>query len=196
MPPDRSSEPTADELLHAFAASESSATRLSGSGLLELLPQVYQDLRRMAAAQLGSERSGHTLQPTALVHETYLRLLGQRSELQNRSHFLALAARMMRRILVTYAEQRGAQKRGGGLERVAFNEALEVIEQQAANAADVHEALARLEELDPRQAQIAELRFFGGLSVEETAEVLGISPATVKREWKVARIWLRREMAG
>lgn len=199
MPTDRHREDldqSADALLRAYAASRESAAEISGSGLLQLLPQVYQELRRMAAGQLEHERTGHTLQPTALVHETYLRLLGQRAELQNRAHFLALAARMMRRILVTHARDRSRQKRGGGAEKVELSEALEVEEQKAASAAEVSEALGRLERVDPRQAQIAELRFFAGLSVEETAEVLTISPATVKREWKLARLWLRRALSG
>lgn len=186
---------SADELLEAFAASRASATVIAGSGLLELLPQVYRELRNIAASQLRNERAGHTLQPTALVHETFLKLQGQRAELANRAHFLALAARIMRRILVSYARDRGRQKRGSGAERVELSEALEVADQRAASASDVSEALGRLEEIDPRQAQIAELRFFAGLSVEETAEVLDTSAATVKREWKLARVWLRRELA-
>ena len=187
---------TADDLLRAFAAGDESATQLAGAGVTEMLPQVYEDLRRMAAGHLKNERGGHTLQPTALVHETYLRLLGQRIDLKNRAHFLALAARMMRRILVTYASSRGAQKRGGDAEGVALDDALGVFDAQEIPAIEVNQALTALEQRDPRQAHIVELRFFGGLSVEETAEVLAISPRTVKREWKVAKIWLRREMAN
>lgn len=186
---------TAESLLEEFAAGETSATQLSGAGLTELLPQAYADLRRMAAGQLLNERAGHTLQPTDLVHEVWLRLAGQRVAPQNRAHFLALAARMMRRILANHAVRRGALKRGAGAERVTLSLALGVSEAPAAATEVVHEALTRLEQLDARQAHIAELRFFGGLNVEEVAEVLGISPATVKREWAVAKLWLQRELA-
>jgi RNA polymerase sigma factor (TIGR02999 family) len=186
---------SADDLRQAFAAGDESAAQLTEAGLTEMLPQIYEELRSMAAGHLRNERGGHTLQPTALVHETYLRLLGQRTGLKNRAHFLALSARMMRRILVTYAHNRGAQKRGGDAERVALDDALGVFEEKELPALEVNQALTALEQRDPRQAHIVELRFFGGLSVEETAEVLGISTATVKREWKVAKIWLRREMA-
>lgn len=189
-------ETAADELRRAFSAGDESAVHLAETGLTELLPQVYDELRRMAAGYLRHERPSHTLQPTALVHEAYLRLLGQRTELRNPAHFLAVAARMMRRILVTHAHRRAAHKRGGASERVSLDEALEVFVKREAAAADVHEALCRLESLDPRQAQIVELRFFGGLTVEETAAVLDISSATVKREWQVAKVWLRREMAA
>lgn len=187
---------TADALLREFAATEESATQLAGAGVAELLPQVYADLRRMAAGQLQGERAGHTLQPTDLVHEVWLRLAEQRSGPRNRAHFLALAARMMRRILANHAVRRGAQKRGGGAERVTLSKALGISEHRDAATEIVHEALTRLEQLDQRQAHIAELRFFGGLNVEEVAEVLAISSATVKREWAVAKLWLQRELAN
>ncbi|MBS0658796.1 MAG: sigma-70 family RNA polymerase sigma factor [Verrucomicrobia bacterium] len=186
---------TAESLLREFAAGEASATQLAGAGLTEVLPQVYADLRRMAAGHLQGERTGHTLQPTDLVHEVWLRLAGQRSAPQNRAHFLALAARMMRRILATHAVRRGAQKRGSGADKLTLSAALELPEQREAATEVVHDALTRLEQLDARQAHIAELRFFGGLNVDEVAEVLAISPATVKREWSVAKLWLRRELA-
>lgn len=186
---------TGDDLLAAFAVGEESATRVAAAGLSEMLPQVYEDLRGMAANYLRTERAGHTLQPTALVHETYLRLLGQRAGLQNRAHLLAIAARMMRRILVSHAVGRAAQKRGGGVTPMPLDDALEVFEKREVSAVEVNQALEELEVVDARQAHLVELRFFGGLSVEETAEVLGISPRTVKREWSVAKLWLKRQMA-
>lgn len=163
--------------------------------LAEALPSVYDELRRIAGGFLRGERSDHTLQPTALVHEAYLRLQDQRRvDWTNRAQFLGVAARMMRRILVNHAEARGAKKRGGGTTRVTLDAALDVFEKQDVSAVEVNRALHELETLDRRQAQIAELRFFGGLTVEETGEALGISPATVKREWNVAKLWLEREM--
>lgn len=185
-----------DELLEAFAAGDESATRLAEAGLGELLPQVYDELRGMAANYLHHERAGHTLQPTALVHEAFLRMAEGRVDVRDRAHFLAVAARMMRRILVTQATAKKAQKRGGGAPEVLLDEALHVFEQRSVSTIEVNRALTELEERDQRQAHITELRFFGGLSVEETAEVLGISPATVKREWSVAKLWLKRAMAG
>lgn len=157
-----------------------------------LLEAVYGDLRRRAAAFLRRERSSHTLQPTALVHEAFLRLVDQsRASWQNRAQFLALAARMMRRVLVDHARARGARKRDAGL-RVSLDD---VPEPAAAGRAEVDllaldHALDELARLDPRQAQIVELRHFAGLSIEETAQALGVSPATVKREWTSARAFL------
>lgn len=163
--------------------------------LAEALPSVYDELRRMAGGFLRGERRDHTLQPTALVHEAYLRLQDQRQvDWNNRAQFLGVAARMMRRILINHAEAHGAKKRGGGATRVTLDAALDVFEKQDVSAVEVNRALQELEELDPRQAQIAEMRFFGGLTVEETGHALGISPATVKREWNVAKLWLEREM--
>lgn len=184
-----------DELLAAFAAADRSVTRVADAGLTEMLPQVYDELRGMAANYLRNERPGHTLQPTALVHETYLRLLGDRAGLQNRAHLLAIAARMMRRILVNYATGRAAQKRGSGVTPIPLDDALEVFDKRETSAVEVNHALEALEKVDSRQAQLVELRFFGGLSVEETAEVLGISCRTVKRDWSVAKLWLKREIA-
>jgi RNA polymerase sigma factor (TIGR02999 family) len=161
----------------------------------KLLPQVYDELRHVAGNFLRGERVDHTLQPTALVHEAYLRLMNQRSvDWGNRAQFMAVAARMMRRILVTHAIARKTEKRGGDMPRVGMDIALDVMSEENVSAIEVNQALRRLEELDPRQAQIAELRFFGGLTVEETAEVVGISPATVKREWNVAKRWLERQL--
>ncbi len=162
----------------------------------EVLPEIYGELRRLAAAYLRNERAGHTLQPTALVHEAYLRLMEQRKmDWKSRSHFVAIAARLMRRVLLKHAEARGAAKRGGGQAPVELDAALELFDRKQISAAALNQTLRELETMDPRQAQIVELRFFGGLSIEETADVLGISPATVKREWAIARLWLEREMA-
>ena len=169
----------------------------SDSGLADALPQVYDELRSIAHNCLRGERPNHTLQPTALVHEAYLRLRKQRNvDWGNEAQFLGVAARMMRRILVNHARDRAAQKRGGGATHLSLDTALATLEQAAMPTLDVNQALTKLEEMDPRQAQIAELRFFGGLTVDQTAEVLGISPATVKREWTVAKMWLEREILG
>ena len=164
--------------------------------LAEMLPRVYEELRQLAGNYLRRERADHTLQPTALVHEAYLRLVDQRSvDWTNRAQFLAIAARMMRRILVNHAVARTTAKRGGRSVHVSLDNALEVFDRRAVSAVDVNRALHELESLDARQAHIAELRFFGGLTVAETADVLSISPATVKREWNVAKLWLEREMS-
>ena len=169
----------------------------AGAPLTEALPQLYDDLRQMAAGYLRQERPGHTLQPTALVHEAYLRLREQRNvDWGNRSQFLAIAARMMRRILVDHALARRTAKRGGGSARVSLDEALQVFEEQEISTLVLHDALQDLEALDPRQAQVVEMRFFGGLTVPEIGEVLSISPATVKREWNIAKHWLGRKMAA
>lgn len=160
-----------------------------------LMPEVYAELRRVAAAYLRRERPGQTLQPTALVNEAYLRLAGQHPRFQNRAHFCAIAANAMRQILVERARAKHAQKRGGGAPRITLNEALAANPEPPVDIAALDEALTRLAALDPEQARIVELRFFGGLSVEETAEALGVSPATIKRHWAVARAWLARELA-
>jgi RNA polymerase sigma-70 factor (ECF subfamily) len=163
-----------------------------------LLPIVYEELRRLAAAYLRRERPGQTLQPTALVHEAYLRLMKDRPDRwRNRAHFCAIAAHSMRQILIERARARGAQKRGGAQPRVTLNEA--VVGGGDAPSVDLvalDAALQRLEALDPEQARLVELRFFGGLTIEETAEAMNISPATVKRHWTVARAWLARELQG
>jgi RNA polymerase sigma factor (TIGR02999 family) len=159
-----------------------------------LLPVIYGVLRRMAHRRLAAERVGHTLSTTGLVHEAYLKLVRlDRIGWQGRAHFLAVAARVMRNILVDYALARRAAKRGGGGEAV-YPVALE--DAPAADVLTVHEALGRLEALDERQARVVECRFFAGMSVEETAEALGISPASVKRDWAVARAWLGRELGA
>jgi len=165
--------------------------------LPELLPLVYRELRRLAGHYLRDERIGHTLQPTALVHEAYLRLVGQdRADWQNRAHFMGVAAQLMRRILVDYARERGAAKRGGGAVRID-EEGFELgtTPQQAEEVLAVNEALDRLSQLHPQQAKVAEMRYFGGLSVEEAAEALGISTPTVKRHWAIAKAWLRSELS-
>jgi len=166
--------------------------------LPRLIPLVYQELRRLAAHFLKEERPGHTLQPTALVHEAYMKLAGQtRAEWQNRAQFMAVAAQVMRRILVDYARQRVASKRGGG-EAPLDVTVLEIaggIEQSEEMLA-VDTAVERLNQIDPQQARVVEMRYFGGMSVEETAEAMDISPRTVKREWAMAKAWLRVEISA
>jgi RNA polymerase sigma factor (TIGR02999 family) len=162
-----------------------------------LMPLVYQELRRLAAAYLRRERPGQTLQPTALVHEAYLRLMKDRPDRwQNRAHFCAIAAHSMRQILIERARARGAQKRGGAQPRVTLDEGLVAGGERSFDLVALDDALERLAAIDPEQARLVELRFFGGLTVEETAEAMHISPATVKRHWAVARAWLARELAG
>lgn len=162
----------------------------------QLVPLVYAELRRIAARSLRRERPGHTLQATALVHEAYLRLFGdQRLSFQNRSHFLGIAARSMRQILVEHARARDAAKRGGERRRVTLDEAVAAIGAQEIDLLAVDEALDRLAAVNAQHARIVELRFFGGLTNEETAAALGVSPATVKRAWTVARAWLFRELS-
>jgi RNA polymerase sigma factor (TIGR02999 family) len=160
-----------------------------------LMELVYDDLRRLAAWQLQAERPGHTLQPTALVHEAYLKLAGQNPvEWQNKAHFFALAAQVMRHILVDHARARQRDKRGGGQVSVALDEALELSGPSEPGLVELDEALSMLARQDARKSRIVELRYFGGLSIEETADVLGISPTTVRREWTMAKAWLRREL--
>ena len=162
-----------------------------------LLPIVYQELRRLAASYLRREKPGQTLQPTALVHEAYLRLMKDRPERwQNRAHFCAIAAHSMRQILIERARARGALKRGGAQPRVTLDEALVAGGERSFDLLALDEALERLAQMDPEQARLVELRFFGGLTVEETADAMNISPATVKRHWTVARAWLARELEG
>jgi len=159
-----------------------------------LLPIVYDDLRRLAAAYFANERSGHTLQATALVHEAYIRLVNWESvSWQNRAHFFALAAEAMRHILVDHARRRSARKRGSG-QRVSFDEGISYGQRPDFDLVDLDEALRSLADLDAMQSKIVELRFFGGLSIEETAEILGVSGSTVKREWATAKIWLYRRL--
>jgi RNA polymerase sigma-70 factor (ECF subfamily) len=160
-----------------------------------LLPVIYDELRRVAANQLQRERAEHTLQPTALVHEAYLRLLEQREvNWQNRAHFFSIAAEMMRRILVNYAVQRNAQKRGDGATRLSLEEALSFSDEKDFDVVALDAALKHLAGYDETQARIVELRFFGGLTIEETADALGISDSTVKREWRMAKAWLKTQL--
>jgi RNA polymerase sigma-70 factor, ECF subfamily len=157
----------------------------------KLIPVVYEELRRLAASYMRRERPNHTLQATALVHEAYVKLLQQRSvDWQGRAHFFGIAAQLMRRILIDHARGQLRQKRGGEHQKISLDEALVFSEQQSAEMLAVDESLQRLEKVDPRQARVVELRFFGGMSVEETAEVLKVSAKTIKRDWSVARAWL------
>jgi RNA polymerase sigma factor (TIGR02999 family) len=167
-------------------------------GALEkLVPLVYRELRSLAASQLQGERPAHTLQPTALVNEVFLRLLDGRDVVwQNRTHFFALAARMMRRILVDHARARLAEKRGGGAFPLPFEGPFDPSPMSDRALLALDDALAGLKQMDPRQCRIVELRYFAGMTLEETAESLGVSVATVKREWTMARAWLRREVEG
>jgi len=162
----------------------------------ELMPLVYDELRRLARGYLRRERPDHTLQPTALVHEAFLRLIDQsKVNWQNRAHFFGIAARLMRQILINYAEARRAAKRGGSDARVSLNDVGHLAVEQEMDLVALNEALKNLERMDPQQGRIVELRYFSGLTIEEIAEVMGVSPATVKREWSTARAWLRRELS-
>jgi RNA polymerase sigma-70 factor (ECF subfamily) len=162
-----------------------------------LIPLVHDELRRLAHRYMGRERVDHTLQTSALVNEAYLRLIDQRDmKWQNRAQFFGIAAQMMRRILVDYARKRGFTKRGGELRAVPLDEVMIVSPERAAEVVELDDALKCLAEFDQRKSQIIELRFFGGLSIEETAEVLGVSAGTVMRDWTLAKAWLRREMTS
>jgi RNA polymerase sigma factor (TIGR02999 family) len=166
------------------------------ASLEELMPRVYGELRRLAGAYLRRERADHTLQSTALVHEAFIRLVQQRDvQWRNRAHFFGIAAQMIRRILVDHARSKRADKRGSGGIKLELNEAMAVSQDNQIDIVELDSALEKLALLDPRQSRIVELRFFAGLSVEETAEVTGLSPATVKREWSTAKAWLFREMS-
>ena len=161
----------------------------------ELFPLVYDELRKLAASRLKKERADHTLQPTALVHEAYMRLIEQHSaDWQNRTHFFGLAAEMMRRILVNHAVKNNADKRFGNQTKLALDEAVSLAQEREINLILLDEALTRLAEFDPQQAKIIELRFFAGLTIEEVAEILGVSDSTVKREWRIAKAWLHQQM--
>ena len=166
------------------------------AGAADLTPAVYNELRRLAAAYMRRERPGQTLQATALVHEAYMRLAGAGTPWTDRKHFLGIAARSMRQILVERARARGAQKRWGGMNRVSLTDSLVSAGEEEAMLPALDEALVRLEQVDPEQARIIELRYFVGLGIEEAAEALGISPATLKRRWALARAWLFRELSG
>lgn len=165
------------------------------SALEQLMPLVYQELRRLAHRYMAGEQTGQTLQTTALVHEVYLRLIDVKTvDWQDRAHFYALSARMMRRILVDLARSRAYQKRGGGATHVQLDEALTVSTARGSELLEVDNALQRLSTVDPRKSQVVELRFFGGLTVEETAVALKVSPETVMRDWRLAKSWLTREL--
>lgn len=188
MENDRSSDVT--RLLKSWRQGESKA-------LEDLLPLVYEELRDLAASYLRKERRGHTLQTTALVHEAYLRLCGGSPlHLVDRSHFFTVAAQAMRRILVDHARRHQAGKRIGAHQKVTLEAAPEPAVQLDADVLAVHEALEALSQIHPRQAQLVELRYFGGLSMEEAAEVLDVSLATVARDWRVARVWLHRKLSA
>ena len=161
----------------------------------QLVPIVHEELRRLARRQMAKERPGHTLEPTALVNEAYLRLVNLRQiQWQDRAHLFAMSARLMRRILVDFARSRRYQKRGGGAQQVSFTHALDVAEDQPIDVVALNDALDALAQVDERKSRIVELRFFGGLSIEETAEVLQVSRETIKRDWKVAKMWLLRQL--
>jgi RNA polymerase sigma-70 factor, ECF subfamily len=180
--------PDVSFLLQAWRGGDESAFE-------KLMPIVYDELHRLAHRYMARERVGHTLQTTALVNEAYLRLIGaNRVGWQDRAHFFAIAANLMRRILVDFARSHGYQKRGGGTVKVSLDEALAVCSEPDENLVRLDTALSALSEIDSRKAEIVELRFFGGLSVEETAEVLKIAPITVMRDWNVAKLWLLREL--
>ena len=165
--------------------------------LAKLIPLVYDELHRLAEHYMRNERVGHTLQPTALINEAYLRLASaEKANWQHRAHFVAVAAGTMRRVLIDHARKQKAAKRGGKQAALPLEDSPEFLsEERSEELIALDEALTRLQELDSRQSQVVELRFFGGLTVEETAEVLGISPKTVKRDWAVARAWLHGEMS-
>ncbi|MEZ6046498.1 MAG: sigma-70 family RNA polymerase sigma factor [Planctomycetaceae bacterium] len=187
MAPSRMSQTT--QILQALADGDQHASE-------QLLPIVYDELRHLAAYFLKSERVGHTLQPTALVHEAYLKLVNQdKVEWEGRSHFFAIAARQMRRILVDYARSKGTQKRGGDQQRIPLDEQLVFSHENPEDILALEELLQKLEHLDPRQAQLVELRFFGGLTVEQAAKHMGISKRTAELEWKMIRAWFRKELS-
>ena len=178
------------ELLQAWRQGDERA-------LEKLTPQVYRELHRAAKRCMARERDGHTLQTTALINELYLRLSDLKLiDWQNRAHFIALCARQMRRILTDEARARQSHKRGGGAQPVSLDVALLVAPEASADLVAVDDALHRLAEVDERKSQVVEMRFFGGLSVEETAEVLKVSPETVARDWRLAKAWLLREISG
>jgi RNA polymerase sigma factor (TIGR02999 family) len=172
-------------------------SRGDSTALEQLLPLVYDELRRIAARQLRGERVNHTLQPTALVHEVYLRLIDQRQvNWQDRAQFLGVAAQTMRRILVDHARRHGARKRGDGMQCVSIDDAKELAAPQNVPLLALDHALGRLEAVDNKLARIVELRAFGGLTIEEAAHVLNVSPSTVKRDWRTAKAWLNRELGA
>ena len=176
------------QLLQAWSQGETSA-------LEKLTPLVYKELHRLAHRYMSFENPGHTLQTTALVNEAYLRLVSNRATWQNRAHFFAISAQLMRQILVDFARSRHQGKRGGKVQRVSLDEALVSAEEAGADMVALDDALKALAVVDPRKSRVVELRFFGGLSIEETAEVLKVSDLTVSRDWKLAKLWLLRQMS-
>ena len=163
----------------------------------KLMPLVYDELRRLAHQYMRREKPGHTLQTSALVNEAYVRLVNQdKIQWESRAHFFGIAACLMRRILVDQARRRNFAKRGGGAIRVSLNETTAIAQEQSASVVALEDALRTLEQIDPRKSRIVELRFFGGMSIEETAEALKVSPGTVMREWTFARAWLRNQMSA
>jgi len=186
----RASRDEVTNLLRSWGRGEEDAAN-------RLLAAIYDDLHAQAARAMRREGGEHTLQATALVHEAYLRLVDQKHvDWKNRAHFFAIAAQSMRRVLVDHARGRLAEKRGGGVEKVTLSDAaVGANDDDAVDVLALHDALERLAALDPDQARVVELRYFGGMNIDETAEALGISAATVKREWAVARAWLKRELS-
>jgi RNA polymerase sigma-70 factor (ECF subfamily) len=177
-------------LLHRLNAGDKGATG-------QLIAVVYDELRRLAGAYMRRERVDHILQPTALVHEAWLRLVEQREwNPQNRAHFFGMAAQVMRRILIDHARAANAEKRGGDQAIVSLENAMPLAADQPTQLLDVHRALERLDQLDPHRARIVEMHFFGGLSIDEIAEIIGVSPRTVDRQWRAARAWLSRELSS
>ncbi len=204
-PPDERTDQRTDQRTGDSAHGVTALLRAHASGdpdaLARLLPRVYDELRRIARGRLRRERDDHTLSTADLVHEAYLELMPlDRVDWQSRTHFFAVASRAMRNVLVDHAERRGAAKRGGGVRAASLDELLEAqlpaTERSLDDLIAINDALARLEAIDPRKARVVECRFFGGLSLEETAEALGSSPATVSRDWAFARAWLHRELAA
>jgi len=175
-------------LLRAWSAGDAGA-------LERLVPILHGELKRIASRHMARERKDHTLQPTALVNEAFLRLVDQTVDWRNRAQFFGIAARLMRQILVDHARHRGRAKRGGEQVQVALDEALDVAQTRDADLVALDEALTALAQFDPQQSRVVELRYFGGLTIAETAEVLGVSDSTVEREWNLARAWLLRELS-
>ena len=182
-----SASPNVTQLLAAWSDGNQSARD-------ELIPLVYAELHRVAQNYLRRERRGHTLQSSALVHEAFLRLVDQRVAWRNRAHFFGIAAQLMRRILVDYARSRGNEKHGGDQLHLELDDALDAAAERDADLVALDDALTDLAAIDPQQSRVIELRYFGGLTIEETAEALGLSDTTVEREWRLARAWLRREL--
>jgi len=173
----------------------SALTRGEPDAASQLIPVVYEELRKLAASYMRAERADHTLEPTALVHEAYIKLVKHEApEWQSRAHFFGVAAQLMRHILTDHARAHLRHKRGGGRQQIPLNEALVFSEDQSAELLALDASIQRLAEIDPRQSRTVELRFFGGLSVDETAEVLGVSPKTVKRDWSSAKAWLYADL--